>query len=899
MVEEHEWNIELHRPEDHPLWAEQVALEGRMQTAGGNKFKDRVIIAQRKGQPNSLPIIRHLIEDWLPPVVASLQSWIKTMDAQRGVRPIALPYLKKCNHHAAIIIGLRQIMNALASSRGSNKSPNNLTTIAMAIGRTVEHEERCRAWEAKAPGHFYKVQEEQQAQKATATHRRAVNIHVFNDLLKATSNMDIQWEAWSTEVIFRVGIAILDICIRTTGWFEVMPDPEYVAKRGRAFRQRLVLTAKPAFTKWLGRELDLGEKHSAEFKPCIMPPKRWTGSRNGGYYTPYVQAPRLVRFKASQEDQKARAADEYDALDISQELEALHVLQETAWRVNGRVLDVALEAWSRDLRIAGLPQIEERPLPPRTPRMILQRELEGDARAAGLTVPIPDPQTILEIKQWKRQATPVYGFNVRRVSAMRATTTTIQLAQEFRDREAIYFPHMLDFRGRKYPIPSFLQPQGNDLAKGLLTLGTTRPILDEFDAGWLAIHLANCMGVDKVSLKERIKWTEERREVWERVAADPLGNLDWCHKDAKPWQALAAIFEWTSFLTQGYGYESSLNVMSDGTCNGIQHLSALTLDATSGHYVNLVPEDEPQDIYRFVAQELHPILKRIAKAGGGEGAKATYWLDLCGDQIPRGATKRQVMVLPYGGSKDSFFKYTREWLDEADPVRPEVHEYPDAERQAFFEARAGRIGFFVTHLWDVVNHVVMGGMKVMKWLQDCAKASAMANQPIYWVTPTGFVVRHFYGVKRVRVCKLLLDGERYELNLSERTAKLSMKEQLQGIAPNYIHSLDAAALTETLRLCKAEGITAFAAVHDAYGTHASNMWPLARILRQAFVNIHRTKPLEAYRNACLSVIVGVLVAEKGLDPFAASQRADDMLPPLPEMGKLDLDGVMESDYFFA
>jgi DNA-directed RNA polymerase len=407
------------------------------------------------------------------------------------------------------------------------------------------------------------------------------------------------------------------------------------------------------------------------------------------------------------------------------------------------------------------------------------------------------------------------------------------------------------------------------------------------------------MGIDKVSLQERIAWVEERRELWERIAADPLGNREWCSKDAKPWQALAAIFEWTEFLAEGYGYESHLNVMSDGTCNGIQHLSALTLDSVSGTYVNLTPSEKPQDIYKLVAGELQAVLERIAQGGGYEGQKASYWLSLTGGEIPRSATKRQVMVLPYGGSKDSFYRYTREWINEHDPIPESVSDMHEDDRMAYLKERGASVSFLVTHMWDVVNKVVKGGMTVMKWLQDCAKAAAMSNQPIYWVTPTGFVVRHFYGVLQTKKIDVLLDGERYQLVRAERTNKLSLKEQLQGISPNFIHSLDASALTETLRLCKLEGITSFASVHDAYGTHAANMWPLARVLRQAFVNVHKANPLLQYRNACLSVIVAVLVGEEGMDPFEASQKADAMLPPMLELGDLVLEDVLASDYFFA
>ena len=45
-----------------------------------------------------------------------------------------------------------------------------------------------------------------------------------------------------------------------------------------------------------------------------------------------------------------------------------------------------------------------------------------------------------------------------------------------RDFAAIYYPHTLDWRGRAYPLPMWLQPQGNDLSRGLLQFTEGKPL---------------------------------------------------------------------------------------------------------------------------------------------------------------------------------------------------------------------------------------------------------------------------------------------------------------------------------------------------------------------------------------------------------------------------------------
>jgi hypothetical protein len=384
----------------------------------------------------------------------------------------------------------------------------------------------------------------------------------------------------------------------------------------------------------------------------------------------------------------------------------------------------------------------------------------------------------------------------------------------------------------------------------------------------------------------------ENEVMFRLIAEDPLENMEWSSCD-KPFQALAAIFEWVDFLNTGFGYVSHLPVMVDGTCNGIQHLSAILRDEVAGAYVNLVPGEKPRDIYKFVAEELEADLRDIASIGGEEAEDAQWWLDACGGVFPRGLTKRQVMVLPYGGTKDSFYTYTREWLDENHPVPPEGLD------EAGRELRSARVTFLAGRMWEVVHRVVRAGMQVMGWLQDCVKALRDIDAPLRWQTPSGFAVIHFYGRNDTRKCELMVDGTRLQLTRLERGSKLSIKDQLKGVAPNFIHSLDAAALVLCLERCRTAGIEDISAIHDAYGTHAANMEPLSVFLREAFVEVHRVDVLGGFRAACRTMLAGHLMEVEKLLPEEADRKADAALPPPLRHGGLNLEAVLRSDYFFA
>lgn len=64
----------------------------------------------------------------------------------------------------------------------------------------------------------------------------------------------------------------------------------------------------------------------------------------------------------------------------------------------------------------------------------------------------------------------------------------MQVAREFADEEAFYFPHSLDFRGRAYPMHPHLNHLGNDLCRGLLYFAEARP-LGRNGLGWLYVQV--------------------------------------------------------------------------------------------------------------------------------------------------------------------------------------------------------------------------------------------------------------------------------------------------------------------------------------------------------------------------------------------------------------------------
>lgn len=255
--------------------------------------------------------------------------------------------------------------------------------------------------------------------------------------------------------------------------------------------------------------------------------------------------------------------------------DTLHRLQETAYRINGKVLEVALACF------------------------------EGESSTPG----------------------------------------ALRIADEYRDHEAIYFPHEVDSAGCIRPAANFLQP-GDDFARGLLTFAVGLPVTRKSGgAGWLAVHLANAWGYNEEDLDARIAWVEEREDLWRRIAADPLNNREWAVAD-KPWQTLAAIFEWVGFLEHGFGFVSSLPVMVDGWRGSLP-----TYSVAPAGFVFELPEDVGAAVLRSLDASALMECVRLCKhevrsivvghgAYGTHAAKAWLFTDLF-----REAARRSRVVL--------------------------------------------------------------------------------------------------------------------------------------------------------------------------------------------------------------------------------------------------------------
>jgi DNA-directed RNA polymerase len=822
----------------------QVALEERMIGLGNEAFHRRINKARQSESEGNTGYGSALLAHSITPVADAIRAFIEEAQSGKpGRRHIAVRYLTDTDPEVAALLTLRAILDGITTRR-------SMQTVAIGVASRIESEHRYRA--LAESGSWRKKLADKKIKEQPIFERKALA------LAKYLQHSGVEWQPWPAQDRLHLGIKLIELVMESVGLVETvdLSDTKHRTKK------YLTVTAKTL--EWIERQIGRCEMLTPVNLPTLIPPRDWTDPTSGGYHTNAI--PTIPFVKNAKTNYIEELRNRWDEMPMVHG--AVNAIQRTPWRINKPILEVAKHLWDSGAVVANLPDrvdIEHVQCPVCHAAVPLGAHTAGRRKKWNHPCLIEDKEAL---KQWKKDAAMAHELNVAIRSRRVQVLKTIWCAEMFADADRIFMPYNLDFRARIYAIP-FFNPQGFDLMKGLLTFADAKPITDGVAAGWLAIHGANVFGEDKISLEDRISWVEERNEMIQAIAEDPIENLQWTLAD-KPFQFLAFCFEWAGFLAEGYGYMSHLPVALDGTCSGIQHLSAMVRDPVGGAAVNLVPADKPADIYGQVAEVVVAQL-RLASSRGGEDKEVID--QLLAIDIDRKATKRQTMTLPYGSTRYSCRDYTEEWFYK------EREDRLPWDKKGTFHASLILTDF----IWDGIGEVVVRAREVMGWLQDCAKVVAKEGLPITWTTPVGFPVVQHYKDFRLRRVKSKMGDSIIKLSLKEELDTIDKSRMASAISPNFVHSMDAAHLSWSVAYASNNGVTHYAMIHDSFGTHAADAEMMGACLRRAFVDMYQeNNVLEQFRASLASLV-----------------EDDSDIPPAPKMGTLDLECVLESDFFFG
>jgi DNA-directed RNA polymerase len=798
----------------------QLELEAESRSLGQARYeRSRPLPWRTEGgsveEEANLPPGQQLLRLAVEPTAEAIRQFVVAAnEGKAGRRHSAVKWLELASPEEVAYLTARVVLNLSANRVG-------LQTVATSVaGRIIDHVDMV-TFRGKNPQGYYGLTKKSRFARATERRLKAVR--------KMLENEDSRTRIPPAEKL-HLGMAALELLIDATGLFEI--DTK-AAIKGRSYYVR----PSEAVSKWLNEQ----HARSALLEPVLMPmvvrPRRWKNTRAGGYLRPFPGRG-LVKTRD-------RGYQELlSTVDLSLVYEAVNHIQETPWRVNRRVLDVMREAWDGGGNLAALPPRDDQPLPAR-PHDI---ETNTDART-----------------RWKREAAIVHEQNAQLFSQRLAMQQRLWVAERFAEEPAIWFPHSLDFRGRVYPlVASGLHPQADDPGKALLEFAHGLP-LGTSGGYWLAVHIANLFGVDKVTFTERVKWTYDHSAEIIDSALSPLdGERFWTRADS-PWMALAAIFDFAGFLQEGESYVSHLPIPLDGSNSGLQHFSALLRDPTGAAAVNLVPSDKPSDVYAEVA------LRAEAAVAADTDPRAAVWRG----KVSRKIAKRPTMTYVYSatryGVQDMILQTLRELDNEGEPYLGGADNYEAANYLSYV-------------MFDAIAEVVSAATRAMEWLRKVAKVAVDAGTPLTWTTPDGFPVRQDYRVPHGKRVVVHWHGRRLDLMLVVDSKDPDGRGQANGVAPNYVHSLDAAHLRALARAAKEAGIDYLGVVHDSFATHAARTDELARLLRDTFVEQYQPDLLRQFRDEIAAAV-----------PDAWKEQ----VPQPPEFGSLNLEDVRHSPYLFA
>lgn len=829
---------QIDQQSDHPLFPIQIELENEMRSLGIDRYQRATEARRARDQETGTKSVRRLMSGAHERVVEGLKAFIKEAGSGKaGRRHTAVTMLHGLDLDLVAHMTLRGVLDSISRRVV-------LVKAATQVASAIQDELRFALFEEKEP-HLYRwTVNDLKKQGQTDRNKKAVMVLTMN-------RKGIEWTGWSRRDLTILGVKLIEIVAETTGLVALAhyrDGPNSTAVYVEATQETL---------DWLVTEDGKLSGLSPMFLPMVVPPKPWEGPTGGGYWSPRFRRMALVKMNNGV---NRAYREELESHSMPLVYSAVNGMQETAWTVNRRVFDVMGYLWAKQSTIANIPSVNALALPPKPLWM------DGKVRKKDMT-----EEQLVEFRAWKRAAKVIHEGKAKAMSKRVQFARMMWVAEKFVDFEALYFPHQLDFRGRAYAVPLFLNPQGNDACRGLLEFTNGVPLGDQEGADWLAIHGANCYGVDKVSFEERLAWVQAHEARILASADDPLADLWWSEAES-PWQFLAFCFEWQGYRQEGFTFVSSLPVAMDGTCNGLQHFSAMLRDPRGGSAVNLVPSEKPQDIYMEVAKL---VMARVETDIAKGNPSALMWAGL----VNRKAVKRPVMTLAYGAKQYGFRQQVFD--DTVTPLREECSRqgkpYP-------FEGKEWDAATYLGAVtWDCVGHVVVAARAAMEWLQEAARIVSQERLPVRWTTPAGLPVQQAYRVINNKRVELTFQTVRLTVGVDQGIEKLDLRRQSTALAPNFVHSLDAAHLMRTVSRCRDEGIRSFALIHDSYATHAGNTWLLARALREEFVRLHSDYDVLADFKAEMEAQL-----PEGVE-----------LPPLPKKGSLDLSQVLESPFFFA
>ena len=513
-----------------------------------------------------------------------------------------------------------------------------------------------------------------------------------------------------------------------------------------------------------------------------------------------------------------RASREIDYSLYSKKIfDSVNYIQSTPWKVN----ELALEQVKLDLRVPIKSDFVKSEYPDATECM-WDVNIKDESLDKDLVIKLEK-----ERQKFRDQA-ELHNAEVGDYESAMGKYRAIKMATQIADKDKgqiVYFPHSFDFRGRVYPIPVGLSPQGSDAIKAMLEYANGE-VLNRDGAEWAFAYLASLYGDDKLRFDDRVK------RGMELIEAD--------YKDAdEPYQFLAHQIELIKVVNDPT-LEFKGRIHLDACNSGSQFTSAITGDLDGCIATNVIPTfteeglSDRKDAYLLVAEKaLELCERRIKEAQSFDEKEELEFFKSLLLENGRKICKTPVMVSNYGGTAGGRAEILWNMMREFGCDRKWITKKTSSH--------------FATLIGDSITGVLNGGKAFESYIHKMNNAITKKNNPIWWTTSDGFNIVHVkHKELKSKQVSCLLPGGRKKTTIIKKvySDNISVPKMRSAISPNYIHSLDAELLRRVALKMRNNGIEDSDWIHDSFGCHPNHVDEMLDITKREFMKIMKRTPLK-------------------------------------------------------
>jgi DNA-directed RNA polymerase len=427
------------------------------------------------------------------------------------------------------LMGLTHVLNAAMSPETNGITGDAYSEVVKRIGKQF----------TKSVLEDYHRQEKRTAYENKQAKKKDASVRSYKP--KSIEKIKIEIlgrKAWSDEdqarkeLEIKSGAVLLNLVIDLADFATI--EKRRVSKNSKYFRN---IEIKPEVMEEVTEMISQSVSQADYYAPDIAKPKSWIDQARN--------KKKLVRNSNYKKYKEGEIVDHVAKIDkalhsreeMPRVFDVLDIVESVEWTVDADMINTIRECIDAGISIPGINEVVNIPVKPptmwdfakndKTPRKPNQDEsqedyaeynedakhvkedellqwwenfyfdLEGLKKAfesyRKVNSHLFEEGAIFEGREDKELAGEWYKSYKKKVSndsKCAAGMRSIETADQLKEYKEIFFAHNLDTRGRLYPIATSLNPQLNDVSKGLLKFAEG-DVVDEEALGWLEVNLAN------------------------------------------------------------------------------------------------------------------------------------------------------------------------------------------------------------------------------------------------------------------------------------------------------------------------------------------------------------------------------------------------------------------------